>query len=216
MEPRKNKSVCIFDFDGTLVDSMNWLADLAGSLIEEHYQVPFATARRDYLKTSGLPFSRQLGAMFPQDPRNSEVAKIFETRKQIQYFDRPFFEEVPEAISELKSKGVKVVVSSNNDHDLVEAFLKRQTSLHFDLVLGFRPGFSKGQAHFSKALQHFERTVDEAVFVGDSLYDAEKARDFGVDFIGRLGTFQHEQFSQAYPKAQTVQNLQELIGVLCK
>lgn len=215
-EPNPSKSVCVFDFDGTLVDSMGGFADLAAGLIAESYGVSSETARSGYLRTSGLPFFQQLEALFPGDARNSAVAADFEARKQSDYFNRPFFREVPQAISELRRRGVRAVVSSNNGQEIVEAYLERRPEARFDLVLGFQKGFSKGRAHFQKVMEHFSADPDEILFVGDSLHDARQALEFGVDFVGRVGTFRSEQFREVHPQAPTIRGLNELMEVLCK
>ncbi|MFO1462585.1 MAG: HAD hydrolase-like protein [bacterium] len=211
-----NKSVCVFDFDGTLVDSMGGFADLAAELISDSYGVAAESAREDYLKTSGMPFFQQLQALFPSDARNAGVAAAFEERKRSDYFATPFFQEVPKAIAELQRRGVRAVVSSNNGQELVEAYLQRRPETRFDLVLGFREGFSKGRAHFQQVLSHFAADPSDLLFVGDSLHDARQALEFGVDFVGRVGTFREEQFNEVHPEATTIRGLHELMGVLCK
>ncbi|MCE9624866.1 MAG: HAD hydrolase-like protein [Deltaproteobacteria bacterium] len=210
------KKVCVFDFDGTLVDSMGAFADLAGELIAETYGVKPVRAREDYLRTSGLPFFQQLESLFPKDGRNAQVADAFEVRKKEDYFGRPFFDEVPGAIADLQERGVRAVISSNNGQELVEEYLDRRPEARFDLVLGFKQGFSKGKAHFEKVLHHFDLETSDLLFVGDSLHDARQALDFGVDFVGRLGTFEERHFLEVHPRARTVHGLDQLMGVLCK
>ena len=43
----------VFDFDGTLVDTMEAYAEKASELIEKFYGVPREKARKMYLETSG-------------------------------------------------------------------------------------------------------------------------------------------------------------------
>jgi phosphoglycolate phosphatase-like HAD superfamily hydrolase len=212
------KSVCIFDFDGTLVDSMGAFADLAAQLIAGHYGVPSLQAREDYLRTSGLPFVEQLEFLFPNHPSNREVASRFEEEKREEYLERPFFHEVPQTLAQLKEHGIRSVVSSNNGQEIVEEFLENQPvpKPDFDLVLGFREGFGKGPAHFAKILAHFNLPIHEALFVGDSLQDAKKARSFGLDFVGRLGTFSRREFQEVFPQVPLVEDLSELLEVVCR
>lgn len=211
------KSVCIFDFDGTLVDSMAGFANLAALLISQSYQVPKEEARKAYLQTSGLPFREQLEVMFPQDPRNTKVSEIFERRKKEGYWAVPFFEEVPQTIRKLQARGVRTVISSNNGQEVVEQYIeKNQIKDCFDLVLGYRPGFSKGPDHFQKILEHFEIGAEQAVFVGDSLHDAKKASAFGMDFVGRVGTFARDNFQKDFPDASLVEDFSDLTEVVCK
>jgi len=216
MDRPPSKSVCVFDFDGTLVDSMGGFAELAADLMAEHFGIPRDTARLDYLRTSGLPFFQQLEALRPGEAQNSKVAELFEAGKQADYFDRPFFSEVPSAIDELQERGIRAVVSSNNGQELVEEYLQKKAKPRFDLVLGFKKNFSKGKAHFDRVLAHFGLQTKDMLFVGDSLHDAQQAAEFGVDFVGRVGTFSAAQFQEVHPELRTVRGLDELTRVLCK
>lgn len=211
-----HKSICVFDFDGTLVDSMQGFADLAASLMAKHYACDPLQARQNYLRTSGLPFFEQLEVLFPQDSRNTQVAQLFESQKAQGYSLSPFFEEVPGVINHLQSEGIRVVISSNNQHELVLDYLEKGPSLSFDLVLGFKENFAKGKAHFDKIREHFNCELRELLFVGDSIQDAKKALDFGLDFVGRTGTFTSTDFLKLYPHLKTVDNLKELTPLLCK
>src|SRR4051812_11625031 len=83
------KSLCVFDFDGTIVDSMEAFADLAGTLISENYHLPFPHSRKLYLQTSGVPFFQQLEILFPNDLKNAKIASAFEQQKTTGYFDLP-------------------------------------------------------------------------------------------------------------------------------
>src|SRR3954471_23185223 len=73
--------VLLCDLDGTLIDSMPTLADLATEVIEERYGTPRVLARELYLATCGLPFVKQLEEIFPEDARNAEASAEFESRK---------------------------------------------------------------------------------------------------------------------------------------
>src|ERR1051325_1960870 len=73
--------VLLCDLDGTLIDSMPALADLATEVIEARYGTPRVLARELYLATCGLPFVKQLEEIFPDDPRNAAASAAFEGRK---------------------------------------------------------------------------------------------------------------------------------------
>ncbi len=212
---KNTKSVCIFDFDGTLVDSMGGLADLAALLIEDHHGLTRQEARQKYLQTSGLPFHQQLEKIFPNHGLNKKVAEAFESRKKQQYLDQILFEETKTTLQELRSSGIKVGVSSNNFQKLVEEYIQKH-SLELDLVLGFRQGFAKGEAHFKQVLKHFNVSVGEMLFVGDSLEDGREAKEFGIDFIARSGTFSAALFQEKFPGVRVIPHLKELIPILCK
>ena len=203
----------IFDFDGTLVDTMGGFADIAAGVIHRRYGTDWARARRQYLKTSGLPFRQQLESIFPTDARNDEASREFEDAKVETFFQESFPNEVREAISDLRSQGYIVVISSNNGQELVDRFVNNET-VPFHMVLGARKDFFKGRDHFQYIRNSFGIPEDDMVFVGDSLKDAEKAIDNGVRFVGKLGTFKRADFEKSYPGVSTVDNLTDLLGKL--
>jgi len=203
----------LFDFDGTLVDTMEGFADIAGEVIHQfHPEISFEEARRRYLETSGVPFFQQLEIILPGDPTNSKKAAIFEETKKEGFFRSTFSEEVRFVITQLRERGILVGVSSNNFQYLIEQFIERE-GLQFDIVLGFKHGFEKGKHHFEYVLHHFQLKKDELTFVGDSLKDAEKAISNDISFIGLCGTFTKDQFLDKYPDIITINSLQELLEI---
>jgi phosphoglycolate phosphatase len=208
----RGKKVCVFDFDGTLVDSMGAFADIAADVMETHYGMHYADARRRYLQTSGIPFFQQLDVIFPEGEKNSTLADEFEQRKLDGFFAEPYFGDVVEALGYLRSKGLKTVVSSNNFQYNVDEFVA-QNPAPFDHVLGFKDGFAKGRDHFRHLMEAEGVAAGEIVFVGDSLKDGERALDSGVAFIGRTGTFGRDEFLQQFPSIAVVDSLLELQGI---
>jgi len=202
----------LFDFDGTLVDTMEGFADIAGEVIHRfHPEISFEEARRKYLETSGVPFFQQLEIILPGNPTNSQKAAIFEETKKDGFFRSTFSDEVRYVITELRNRGFIVGVSSNNFQYLIEQFIARE-GLQFDIVLGFQDGFEKGKQHFEYVIKHFNLQKEDLTFVGDSLKDAEKAVTNDIKFIGLCGTFTKDQFLHKYPGIVTIESLKELLS----
>jgi len=212
-ESRATKKMVVFDFDGTLVNSMEQFADIASAVIKKYYGVPLAEARAQYFKTSGLPFFQQLETLFPGNANNSIAAEEYEEKKKVGYFDRPVFDDAAKAIKTLRAEGVKVAVSSNNFQDLVDQFVEHK-NISFDEVLGYRDNFAKGEDHF----RYIEKThgIDrrDITFVGDSLKDGERAAQSGVQFVAREGTFTKQEIKREFPNSEVVSSLEELSKLL--
>ncbi|MBU4484331.1 HAD hydrolase-like protein [bacterium] len=208
-EISKTKKVFVFDFDGTIVDSMENFAVLAGQIITETHGLDFEEGRRRYIETSGIPFFQQLELIFPDDSRNNVAANRFEIEKLKNYFAESVYDDVKSTLLYLKGKGFKTVVSSNNFQEVVDDFVKR-AALDFDMVLGFQDGFAKGRDHFIRICHTFNITPDEIVFVGDSLKDAERAYGYNVDFVGKEGLFSATDFNNMYPGVPVINSLDAL------
>lgn len=205
--------VILFDLDGTLINTMEGFADLAGELIERDYGVPFPQARRNYITTSGIPFKCQLEVMFPEDPRNFEVQKEFERRKLDIFFNMRPTEDTLGAIRNLRKIGIKTVVSSNNYFDFVQRYFAQQPEFAFDEILGYRDGFAKGKAHLNYVIEHFQIPKENMIFVGDSLHDGEVAKELGIPFIGRLAIRTKEEFLEKFPDIMCVDKISQIFDM---
>ena len=201
--------VLLCDLDGTLIDSMPTLADLATDVMAEVYGTPRALARELYVATCGLPFIRQLADIFPGDARNQRASDLFEGRKPARCNQIRMASDVERTLADLKSAGVAVVVSSNNGVENVAAFA-RHSGFAFDLVLGYGDGLAKGRPHIERAEAVFGVDRSEMLFVGDSLHDGEIAERESVPFVGIAGTFSYERFTLRFPHLPVVRRFAEL------
>jgi len=205
----------LFDFDGTLVDTMEGFADIAGFAINrDHPEMSFEEARHNYIQTSGVPFCQQIEIIFPNHPANAGTVNYFEKTKIEGFFGQKFHDDVRMTINSLRERGDLAGVSSGNFPDLINQFVEKE-KLVFDIVMGFEAekGFEKGKPHFDYFLEKFNLDKKNLTFVGDSLKDSDKAFEYGIDFIGVCGLFSHEQFEARHANAKTVQNIKEILSI---
>jgi phosphoglycolate phosphatase-like HAD superfamily hydrolase len=201
--------VLLCDLDGTLVDSMPTLADLATDVMEEVFGTPRILARELYLATCGLPFVKQLEEIFPGDPRNAAASATFERRKPARCSAIRMPADTRRALDRVKARGVRVAVSSNNGVENVADFA-RNSDFSFDLVLGFGGGLAKGKPHLDMLSRTFGVDRQEMLFVGDSIHDGEIAEREGVPFVGLAGTFSSERFTLRFPQTPVIRRFSAL------
>src|SRR5688500_7009749 len=106
--------VLLCDLDGTLIDTMPILADLATDVLAEVYGMRRDLGRDMYLATSGLPFIRQLDFICPGDTRNQQASDPPEGRKPARCSSARMTADTRRALGDLQRRGMEVVVSSNN------------------------------------------------------------------------------------------------------
>lgn len=205
--------VLLCDLDGTLVDSMPTLAELATDVMGEVYGTPRVLARELYVATCGLPFIRQLESIFPGDPRNRGASDAFEGRKPERCDQIRMSPDIERALGQLKARGVAVVVSSNNGVENVATFA-RNAGFPFDMVLGFGNGLAKGKPHIERAAAEFGVERSQMLFVGDSLHDGEISEAERIPFVGVAGTFSFERFTLRFPHLPVIRRFAELPGLL--
>jgi phosphoglycolate phosphatase-like HAD superfamily hydrolase len=209
--PRPKVLLC--DLDGTLIDTMPTLADIAAEVMERFYATPGVLARELYLATCGLPFASQLEEIYPGDPRNRIASDTFEAAKPERCNKVQMPADTQRALAALRASGVRVVVSSNNGTQNVDAFAQA-SKFDFDLVLGFGGGLAKGRPHFDAVSGFFQIERQQMLFVGDSLHDGEIAEREGVPFVALATTFAPERFMLRFPHVPVVRRFAALPELL--
>lgn len=205
----RRPAVVMLDLDGTLVDTMDALAALAAEILHLDHGMPMDEATALYLETSGIPFRNQLDLILPGRAGLGKTARAFEHRKATIADSAHLSEARIEALQELRRLGLGITVSSSSAQHFVDAF-QRRVGFDFDLVLGYRPGQTKGLRHFDTTCDALNANRDELLFIGDSLLDAELAAGAEVSFIGRLGTFTRDRFSAEHPGVELINDVVEL------
>lgn len=207
---RKDIKAIVFDLDGTLVDTMGEFTDIAAKLISENYGLSEELAKAEYKRTSGKPFFKQLNELFHGNEKNAEVTAQFEMDKLDVRKTNVVSDETRVALKELKKK-YPLAISSNNYERNVREFVKSE-NLDIDFPLGFRTGVSsKGKKHFAFLCDKFGITPQEILFIGDSLNDANVARECGVNFVAKLGTFKEEDFRKISPSIRCISKISGLM-----
>ena len=204
--------VLLCDLDGTLIDTMPVLADLATEVMVGMYGIPKTLARELYLATCGLPFISQLEDIFPGDTRNQAASDLFESGKPARCNSARMPADTRAALVELRRRGVRIAVSSNNGRENVEAFAST-AEFAFDLVMGYGNGLSKGRPHVQMVERAFGVGRGEMLFIGDSLHDGEIAHVEGLPFVGIAGTFSKESFLLRFPGLPVVNCFAEMLDL---
>jgi CDP-L-myo-inositol myo-inositolphosphotransferase len=192
--PFAGASAVVFDFDGTIADTMPFLTRLAVELLTAHYPVEPAAARKRYLETVGVDFRTQLEELFPGHPENDAVAAAFEAAKRTGILQCPVFPDVVEILELLDHRGVRRFVCTSTTRELVMSYLQsRGLDSSFDDCLGYAPGLGKRE-QVELILARHQLEPRDVVFVGDAPRDHELLTGTGVRFVGVHGLFDAREF----------------------
>lgn len=205
-----DKTTWVFDFDGTLLDSMGSFQELAGRVIHETYGIARAKSEELYRATTGLPFCEQLEVLFPRHSSNERAAQTFETLKLDSFHRAMPFPEVIDTLLALQRRDIFIAISSNNSQDNVERMVA-ELGIPADCLCGWENGHGKGDVHFDRIEVASGQGRDCMLFVGDSLHDAQLASDHNIAFAGRTGTFSRQEFHTHNKDTYVINTLQELL-----
>ncbi|MEM4736082.1 MAG: HAD hydrolase-like protein [Candidatus Thorarchaeota archaeon] len=204
----------IFDFDGTLADSMGFLESIGVDVMTRHYGVTFEDATQRYRTTTGLPYEHQIEVNFPGDPRNRAAVEEFERLKIERIYEQKLFPDTRPTLEALNRAGVLVFVSSSTFESTIREYFRRVSLVQLIRdVMGYRPGFEKGADHFRYVANTHRIRLERVVFVGDSLKDFERSRGF-CRFIGLTGIFSEEDFRRAGHSGPVVHRLSETVPII--
>ena len=116
--------VLLCDLDGTLIDSMPTLAEIAAEVMERGLRDAADPGARALPGDLRPAVRQQLEEIFPGDPRNARASEMFEARKPARCSRIQMPAETRRALESLRARGVRIVVSSNNGVENVDTFAR--------------------------------------------------------------------------------------------
>jgi phosphoglycolate phosphatase-like HAD superfamily hydrolase len=189
-EPRRvPRGVVVFDLDGTILDDLNHISEVAADVMHTAFGTPPAEARIHYLATTGLPFEAQLAQLYPDvpGPERHQVALLFHQRKAKEAYGTAHpFPEIPRVLKRLSQEQWTLVVSTGAEKEIADLLLEREGIRYwFEAVLG------AGQGTKREHLAEYRRRYPGVpiFLVGDSRFDMEAAGSVeGVTALARASS----------------------------
>lgn len=197
--------VVIFDWDGTIVDSIE---HIASSLHHAAAELGFPTLEKTaYRNIIGLGMIDALQALYPH-ATDSEITGIREAYSR--YFfakeatPQQIFAGMAEVISDLRVHGKgRAVATGKSRRGLDSALHSSGLHSHFDVTRCADETRSKPHpAMLEEILRFYEVEPTEAVMIGDTTFDLEMAQRIGMPSIGvRWGSHDDEALARFAPRA---------------
>lgn len=210
------KKLCIFDFDGTLFDT---LTDVAKCFNQTFEILGFEPLDLDfYIKSLGGNINEITSIILKDEntPENIELVKT--TYEKIYQEDSKentsLFNGMLEVLEQLQKEGIILAINSNRKPDSINKFLNKYASnIIFLDVQGHIPDKpSKPNPYgVNTILKKANVTKEESVYIGDSATDIQTAKNAGIDCI--LVTWGYgldDAYENEYPIA-IVENKDDLI-----
>jgi phosphoglycolate phosphatase len=208
----------IFDFDYTLVDSSRGVIDCVNHSLRQ-MKLP-AAREEDIRRTIGLSIREAYRLLTdrPSPPEADQFARLFALRADQVMLENTFlFSSVRPSIVNLLSKRMRLGIVTSKFHYRIEAFLKRERlSDCFEIVVGAEDvsDLKPSPVGLKLALDKFRLDEGEAVYVGDSIVDAEAAARANVAFVAVLSGVTCKDAFRAYNTLGIVDGLTELPDLL--
>ncbi|MGB3309714.1 MAG: HAD hydrolase-like protein [Nodosilinea sp.] len=168
----------LFDFDGTLADSLSTIVDITNRLAPEFGYRPTPLDQVDALKGYS---TRQL-IRYSGIPVLKIPALLRRLRAELKSHSGPIApcEGMPAVIRQLHAQNHALAVITSNTPEVVHAFLTAHALDHcFFSIDGGGTLFGKGRL-IVKCLERHQLVPGETVYVGDEVRDIQAARFAGI------------------------------------
>jgi phosphoglycolate phosphatase len=187
----------LFDFDGTLVDSLDIGTKAFNVVAERHgYARLEANSRELMLKKPVRERFRHYGVPMVHLPALA-IEFYLQYKKLLK--ELKFFEGIPEMLHTLHEAGCQLSVMSSNDPDIIQTYMHEHGINLFRRMIGSSRLFGK-----DKMIRRYMRAErirrDQVLYVGDELRDIEACKKVGVPVIWVSYGFDHEELvAPAHP-----------------
>lgn len=178
----------LFDFDGTLADSLTvflevykQIAPSLGLKPIEDIEAARSTPTRKLFKKLGIRFWRL--------PR---VVRAFQTAAAAHAGELRLHPGVAAAINDLHERGFRLGILSSNREDVIRACLRaHQIEDRFAFVVGYPKIFGKAKA-LRRIIRQEQLDRTDVLYIGDELRDVEAGRKARVPIAAVTWGFHHE------------------------
>jgi phosphoglycolate phosphatase len=214
------KKLIVFDLDGTLLDTIEDLANSVNFALQQHN---FPSHPVDaYYFFIGNGVNKLLERALPEDKRNSDTVSMLKVDFIKHYyahtdeFTKPY-EGISELISQLAADGYKLAVASNKIHTAtVELVGRFFPEIEFSAVFGQRDGYpvKPNPGILEEIIELSGVEKKEVLYVGDSGVDVATAYNAKVDFVGVLWGFRPRKELEEVGATRFVNSAQELYEII--
>ncbi|WP_024831426.1 HAD family hydrolase [Ruminiclostridium josui] len=188
----------LFDLDGTLINSLEDLADSANEVLNKY---GFKTHPTDsYKKFVGNGVRNLIKNAAPSGTDDSVVDMILQDYRIIynkNYVNKTrAYDGIHEMLDNLKKAGVKMGVCSNKPHKPTNEIVEKLFGCeYFDVVFGERDGIPRkpDPASLTEAAESLGVAPSKTIYVGDSGGDMESANRAGMLAAGVLWGFREQE-----------------------
>ena len=208
----QNIELVIFDWDGTLFDSVG---QIVASLqyAAQQFEQPLTDDAAKSIIGLGLPEVMQI--LFPQVPDlQQDILQCYADHYVANSKGDAWFSGVAELLADLKQQGIKLAVATGKSRKGLDRVLN-QTNSHdiFDITRAASETRSKPDPlMLQEILLETGVTVERAIMVGDTSYDLEMAQNLNMQRIGVSYGVHSVETLQQYQPLTIVSSIQDLHG----
>ncbi len=212
-----DKMLIIFDWDGTLMDSIGLIVESMHVAGEAHGFITTDQAVKDII---GLSLLTGIEILYPSATMEQKLAI---QQSYSEYYipncqHTPFFPHIEAMLQALHQQGKQLAVATGKNRRGLDRVLDASHSQHYfiDTRCADESGSKPDPQMLNDILNQTQQQVSDAVFIGDSIYDIQMANKIGMTSIAvNYGTASSKELAAQFPTYQvdTPQALAKLLYI---
>lgn len=207
------KTSIVFDFDGTLADSITIGFRLANTIIEKLGVIQLT--EEEFTELRNKPYYeiiKKYNIPLWQVPKL--LLKL--RNKMAENIDQVHpYEGIPELLRSLSENGYNLFILTSNDAKLVQTFLDNHAITVFQNIYSEKNIFGKARA-ITRFLKKEKLSKDEILYVGDEVRDIEACKKAGVEIVSVTYGFNGESILREHNPdyiVHTPSELKKIVGL---
>lgn len=206
----KYKNNLIFDFDGTLADTLAFTVNAATEINRSLHLL--SDEKIDFEKfrsTDTVAFFNDL-----EIPAYKLFFFLYKyQRKQSKSIDKvKIFEELPEVLIELKKNDIGLGVATSNSTKNVKLFLNNNNIDTFDFIYSSIDYFHKNKI-IEKAMKKYGMEKENVIYIGDEIRDVKAAKEAGIKVASVTWGYNFESVLSKYNPDFIINKPEELLNL---
>ncbi|MDG1416934.1 MAG: HAD hydrolase-like protein [Maricaulis sp.] len=167
----------VFDFDGTLADSLTWFRTALGDVVEHHGLPPVCDEKAESLR--GLGPKEILEELSIPTWKVPFIAADVRKRAAENIDKITLYDGVSDMLRAIDDSGIEIAMVSSNGEEAVRAVLGLENSNRVSQFACGAAIFGKSQA-FKKVIRKANTRAERTLSIGDEVRDIEAARESGT------------------------------------
>ena len=208
----------IFDLDGTLLNTLDDLADSVDHALREMGWPPRSLAEIRQFVGNGVALLVERAVPAGTDPADAETClALFKAHYALHMKDKTApYPGVLDLLDALRESGLSTAVVSNKFDAAVKGLCGDYFGARIQAAAGESATAPKkpDPAMVRRALSDLGASADGAVYVGDSDVDIATAKNAGIPCVSVTWGFRNEDFLRAHGATRVVHSPEELGKVL--
>lgn len=208
----------IFDMDGTL---LNTLDDLADSVDYTLNLLGYEKRNTDEIKKFlGYGVKKLVQDSMPEGVSNDAVnnaTEIFKKHYETNMKNKTCpYKGIKELLNELKKRNVKVGIVSNKFHEALQGLCEENFKGYYKTAIGDSPKRNKKPAPDSvfEAMKQLDAKNDETIYIGDSEVDIRTAKNAFLPSIGVTWGFRDIEVLKQEGADYIIKNPMDIIDIV--